>query len=215
MIRSSDIVNPPSPPPPLCPGCGVPTAFVRDRDMVIAMKAKLSGVVLVECLNTMCSSHGRRWTTAEIEAGAIDPDPRPSWDRQFMDIAVITARRATCDRSHVGCVVVVDNRIVSTGYNGAFHGADHCDDVGHLMVKKKCVRTVHAEMNAVADAARRGVSIDGATVYLTREPCTMCLKLLVAAGVDRVVVAEVIKPSYLPEIEMFATAGNVDLCILP
>jgi len=210
MIRTADISPPPATAPP-CPGCGVATVPTTG-----ATVAKLlSEVVLVECANPNCSRHGSRWTAAELLVGAAEPDPRPSWDKQFMDIAVITARRATCDRSHVGCVVVVDNRIVSTGYNGAFHGAEHCDDVGHLMIKGKCARTVHAEMNVVADAARRGVSIDGATVYLTREPCAMCLKLLVAAGVVRVVVAEVIKPSYLPEIELFAAAGNVDLCILP
>lgn len=212
MIRSADI----EPPPPLCPGCGVPTVCVR-RSAII-FEADLAPDVLVECLNTSCPKLGSRWTLAQIadlEAGAEVDVGRPSWDEQFMDIADITARRATCDRSHVGCVLVVDCRIVSTGYNGSFQGADHCTDVGHLMKDGKCHRTVHAEMNAVADAAARGVSVDGATAYLTREPCVMCMKLLVAAGIIRIVVAEVIKAAYIPEIEWFANAGGIDLVILP
>jgi len=165
-------------------------------------------------MNPGCVRFGSRWTKDQLEAEHLGADPsniRPSWDNQFMEIARITARRATCDRSHVGCVLVVERRIVSTGYNGSFPGAVHCDEVGHHMVDGRCTRTVHAEMNAVADAARRGVSIEGATAYLTREPCPMCLKLLIAAGIFRVVCDEVIKPSYLPELEWLAEEGQVDL----
>jgi dCMP deaminase len=213
MIRVSDIEVPPEQ-TPLCPGCGVPTVCVRRSATIILTAPDPDPEVLVECMTSTCSRFGSRWTRADLEADVEADMTRPSWDDQFMAIARITARRATCDRSYVGCVLVVDNRIASTGYNGSFRGADHCTEVGHLMKNGKCHRTVHAEMNAVADAAARGVSIAGATAYLTREPCTMCMKLLVAADVVRIVVAEVIKEAYMSEIEWFAAAGRVDL-VLP
>lgn len=104
-----------------------------------------------------------------------------------MSIADLVSRRSTCDRAHVGCVLTINNRIISTGYNGSLSGLDHCDDVGHLMVEGHCVRTVHAEGNALADAARRGVATVGSTCYCTHSPCVSCLKLLVASGVTRIV----------------------------
>ena len=200
--------------PPTCPSCSRPLSGVRDASVLLA--ATSPDDLLVECMTPGCPRFGSRWTKAQLEAEHLAGEreaARPSWDDQFMDIAKITARRATCDRSHVGCVLAVDARIVSTGYNGSFSEADHCDQGGHHMVgdPPRCTRTVHAEMNAVADAARRGVSVEGATAYVTREPCTMCLKLLIAAGVERVVCAEVIKASYLPELEWLAEEGGIDL----
>jgi len=114
---------------------------------------------------------------------------RPSWDELFIGVAHQLATRATCDRAHVGCVLTVDRRIVSAGYNGSLPGMPHCDEVGHLMHESHCVRTIHAERNAVADAARRGVSVAGATAYVTITPCVVCLQLLVASGVERIVSA--------------------------
>jgi dCMP deaminase len=114
---------------------------------------------------------------------------RPDWDDYFMDIAFAVATRSTCDRAHVGAVMVRDRRILTTGYNGAPAGLPHCDDVGHLMVDGHCVRTLHAEQNAIIQAALHGISIGGATAYVTHQPCLTCAKMLINAGVTRVVYA--------------------------
>jgi dCMP deaminase len=115
---------------------------------------------------------------------------RASWDEYFLRLAVTTATRSTCDRKHVGAVIVRDKSILGTGYNGSIRGLPHCDDIGHLMEGGHCVRTVHAEANAVAQAARNGVRIDGGTIYVTALPCWLCLKLIANAGIVRVVFGE-------------------------
>ena len=107
-----------------------------------------------------------------------------------MKIARVVAMRATCYRKHVGAVIVRDKCILATGYNGSIRGLAHCDEDGHLMEDGHCVRTIHAEMNAVAQAARRGVSIDGAAIYTTASPCWACFRVLVNAGVRRFLYAE-------------------------
>ena len=112
---------------------------------------------------------------------------RPDWPEYFMSIARVAATRATCDRAHVGCVLAKGNQILATGYNGSLPGAPHCDDVGHLMVDEHCLRTVHAEANTVAQAARFGTAIDGATAFVTHYPCLHCIKLLAAAGVTTII----------------------------
>ncbi len=112
---------------------------------------------------------------------------RQSWDEYFLTLAKHVSTRATCDRLHAGCVLANDKRILSTGYNGSLPGADHCNDIGHLMMNNHCVATEHAERNAVANAARAGVSTSGATVYVTHTPCWDCIKHLAAAGVKRIV----------------------------
>jgi dCMP deaminase len=112
---------------------------------------------------------------------------RKSWDQYFMDIANVVATRATCDRKHVGCVLVVDKRIVATGYNGSVPGQPHCDDEGHDMHNGHCVRTVHAEVNAVAQAARAGVSTKRAVAYVNTYPCWPCAKVLLTAGVSAII----------------------------
>jgi dCMP deaminase len=91
---------------------------------------------------------------------------RASWDEYFMNIATEVASRATCDRKHVGAVVVRDKSILATGYNGSVRGLGHCDDEGHLMEDGHCVRTVHAEANAIVQAARNGMRIEGASIYV-------------------------------------------------
>ena len=113
---------------------------------------------------------------------------RPSWDQYFLKLAMLASERATCPRMHCGCVIVKERYVLSTGYNGSLPGLDHCEDVGCLIVDNHCVRTNHAEMNAITQAAKHGVSLDGATVYVTNTPCTTCAKALVGAGVRRVVV---------------------------
>jgi dCMP deaminase len=117
-------------------------------------------------------------------------EKRVSWDQYFMNIAEQATTRATCDRKHVGCVLVVDKQVVSTGYNGSVAGLKHCDEVGHLMEDGHCVRVIHAEMNAIAQAARRGAAIKGATAYITASPCWSCFKVLVNSGVRKIIFGE-------------------------
>ena len=107
-----------------------------------------------------------------------------------MDIARQVATRATCDRKHVGAVVVRDRTILSTGYNGSIRGMPHCDEVGHMMENGHCVATVHAEANALLQAAKNGVRIDGATLYTTASPCWPCFKLIANSGCVRIVYGE-------------------------
>jgi len=114
---------------------------------------------------------------------------RPSWDEYFMDIALKVAERGTCDRAHVGAIIVRDRRILTTGYNGSPAGLPHCDDVGHLIVDGHCVRTLHAEQNAIIQAAYHGVSVKGGTIYVTHQPCLTCAKMIINAGIKRVVYA--------------------------
>jgi dCMP deaminase len=115
---------------------------------------------------------------------------RSSWDEYFMEIARQVASRATCDRKHVGAVLVRDRIILSTGYNGSIRGMPHCDEVGHLMENGHCVATVHAEANAVLQAARTGVRIEGSALYTTASPCWPCFKLVANAGIVRIVYGE-------------------------
>lgn len=118
---------------------------------------------------------------------------RPSWDSYFSTLADMASTRSTCSRAHVGCVLVRDKRIIAIGYNGAPAEEKHCDhsqpmkDLITINLIFHCSISVHAEMNAIADCARRGVSCDGATVYTTKEPCNNCRLLLVSAGVTRIV----------------------------
>jgi dCMP deaminase len=121
---------------------------------------------------------------------------RPSWDEYFMNIARAVGGRATCDRGRTGCVIVKDKHIISTGYVGAPAGCQSCDDIGHEMntvihedgeQTKHCIRTTHNEQNAIAAAARFGVSTDGSTLYCMMTPCYTCAKLIINAGIKRVV----------------------------
>ena len=121
---------------------------------------------------------------------------RPSWDEYFMEVMEAISKRATCDRGRSGCVIVKNKQILVTGYVGSPMGLPHCDEVGHQMkkmlnedgsVSEHCVRTVHAEQNAVCQAAKLGVSIDGATVYCRMTPCRVCAMLLINCGIKRVV----------------------------
>jgi len=115
---------------------------------------------------------------------------RVSWDRYFMNLAVQAATRSTCPRKHVGAVIVRDKAVLATGYNGSLRGLPHCTDVGCLIENDHCVRTVHAEANAILQAARHGVCIDGADIYVTASPCWECFKLIANAGIRRVLYGE-------------------------
>jgi dCMP deaminase len=112
-------------------------------------------------------------------------------DEYFLQMAEVVCKRGTCPRARVGCVLVKDKRVFSTGFNGALPGESHCEDVGCELINKHCVRTVHAEMNAVVQAAKYGSqSTDGMTVYTTHSPCQLCFKILAAAGTKRIVARE-------------------------
>lgn len=124
-----------------------------------------------------------------------DKYKRPSWDDYFMEVADAVSKRATCDRGRSGCVIAKDKQILATGYVGSPMGFPHCDDVGHDLrrafnedgtISNHCVRTVHAEQNAICQAAKRGIPIDGATVYCRMTPCRICAMLLINSGVKRV-----------------------------
>lgn len=124
-------------------------------------------------------------------------DARPSWDEYFMAITDVIGTRGTCDRGRAGCVIVKDKRILATGYVGAPAGLPHCDEVGHEMHKvvhedgsetMHCIRTTHAEQNAIAHAARVGIALDGSTLYCKMTPCYTCAKIILNAGIKRIVV---------------------------
>lgn len=123
---------------------------------------------------------------------------RPTWDEYFMEIMDTVSKRATCNRGRSGCVIAKDNRVLVTGYVGSPVGLPHCDDVGHHMKKtihvdegnretEHCVRTVHAEQNAICQAAKKGISIEGATLYCRMTPCRVCAMLIINCGIVRVV----------------------------
>ena len=121
---------------------------------------------------------------------------RPSWDEYFMEVMDAISKRATCNRGRSGCVIAKDNQLLVTGYVGSPVGLQHCDDVGHLMKKvihdddkitDHCVRTVHAEQNAICQAAKSGVALDGSTLYCRMTPCRTCCMLIINCGIKRVV----------------------------
>ena len=140
---------------------------------------------------------------------------RPTWDKYFMELANTASKRATCDRGRSGCVIVKDRQLLVTGYVGAPSGLPHCDEVGHLFrktieedgrVTTHCVRTVHAEQNAICQAARRGISLDGATLYCRMTPCRTCAMLIINCGIKRVVCERKYHAGKESE-ELFAQAG--------
>lgn len=112
---------------------------------------------------------------------------RPDWDTYFMDIAAAVASRSTCDRATVGAVFVREKRILTTGFNGSPSGQAHCEDVGHLLVGGHCVRTIHAELNGIIQAALHGISLRDADCYVTHFPCLGCAKALANVGLRRLV----------------------------
>ena len=111
---------------------------------------------------------------------------RISWENYFMNIAAEVATRSTCDRKHVGAVIVREKTILSTGYNGSIKGLPHCDEAGHEMVDGHCVRTTHAEANAIVQAAKNGVEINLSEIYVTASPCYSCFKLIANAGIKTI-----------------------------
>jgi dCMP deaminase len=133
---------------------------------------------------------------------------RVSWDRYFMNLAVQAATRSTCPRKSVGAVVVRDKAILATGYNGSIRGLRHCSEVGCLMENDHCVRTVHAEANALLQAARHGVRIEQADIYVTASPCWDCFKLIANAGIVRVLYGEFYRDD---RIAQYAREAGIEL----
>lgn len=126
-------------------------------------------------------------------------DKRPSWDEYFMGMAKLTSQRSTCLRRKVGAVIVKDKHIVATGYNGAPRGLSHCAELGGCLREQLKVpsgqrhelcRALHAEQNAIIQAATLGQSIEGASIYITHQPCSICSKMIINAGIERIVVDE-------------------------
>jgi len=152
------------------------------------------------------------------------PEPhaaRPSWDEYFMGLTQEVAKRATCDRGRSGCIVVKQKRIVATGYVGSPPGLPHCDEAGHLLKKvvdedgterQHCVRTTHAEQNAICQAARYGIPLEGATLYCKMEPCRVCAMLIISVGIRRVVAQKRYHAAQETR-DMFRDAG-VELAVL-
>ena len=115
---------------------------------------------------------------------------RVKWEEYFMQIALQVSTRSTCNRKHVGAVIVRDRTILSTGYNGSIRGLAHCNDEGHMMQNGHCVRTVHAEANAIAQAAKHGVNVNNSSIYITASPCWTCFKLLANSGINEIIFGE-------------------------
>ncbi len=122
---------------------------------------------------------------------------RPSWDEYFMQMAELTAQRSTCLRRHVGAIIVKEKHIIATGYNGAPKGLPHCEELGGCLREKleipsgerhELCRALHAEQNAIIQAATLGQSIEGATIYITHQPCIICAKMIINAGISRIVI---------------------------
>lgn len=136
---------------------------------------------------------------------------RPSWDDYFMAVVKIIAARGTCDRLYAGSVLVKNNRIIATGYNGSPPGLPHCDEVGHLLEDGHCVRTVHGEHNSLLQAARQGgTSTEDSTMYTKYSPCIHCAKYVIASGVKRIVLGKVYRNPQA--MEMLKEAGvQVDI----
>ncbi|MFQ6675774.1 MAG: cytidine/deoxycytidylate deaminase family protein [Fidelibacterota bacterium] len=137
---------------------------------------------------------------------------RVSQEAYFMNIAREVSTRATCDRKHVGAVIVREKTILSTGYNGSIRGLPHCDDVGHEMENDHCVRTIHAEANAIVQAARNGVTINDSEIYITASPCYDCFKMIANAGIRKVYYGEFYRDE---RIKTHAAEARIELIHLP
>ena len=144
---------------------------------------------------------------------------RPDWDSYFMEIAQIVSKRSTCLRRAVGAVLVKDKQILATGYNGTPKGLPHCEEVGCLREQlhvpsgqmHELCRGIHAEQNSVIQAAVNGVSISGSTLYCTHQPCVVCSKILINAGINRIVYANPYHDKLAAE--MMHEAGNIEMVV--
>ena len=150
-------------------------------------------------------------TVERAPSPSNEPAARVSWDEYFMNIARTVATRSTCSRKFVGAVIVRDRTILSTGYNGSIRGMPHCDEVGHMMEDGHCVRTIHAEINAIIQAAKHGTAITGAAIYVTASPCWNCFKAIANAGITRIVFGEFYRDERIFEVAQAIGIELVDL----
>ncbi|PIS07712.1 cell division protein DedD [Candidatus Berkelbacteria bacterium CG10_big_fil_rev_8_21_14_0_10_43_13] len=166
----------------------------------------------------MSPESGRKTKDKGQKPDGVTDYKRPTWDEYFMEVMETVSKRATCERGRSGCVIVKDKQIVATGYVGSAPGDDHCDEVGHLYQERlnpdgttsnHCVRTIHAEQNAICQAAKKGASIDGGTLYCRMTPCAVCAKMIVSCGIKRVVAQRKYHDGKLSE-DLFEKCG-VDL----
>jgi len=146
---------------------------------------------------------------------------RPTWDEYFIKIMEMVGSRGSCDRGRSGCIITRDRRIISTGYVGSPVGLPHCDEVGHEMhtvvhedgtQSRHCIRTAHAEQNAICEAARMGIALEGATLYCKMTPCYTCAKMIINAGIKHIVCAQDYHASARSK-EIFKEAG-IDFTLL-
>jgi dCMP deaminase len=135
---------------------------------------------------------------------------RPDWDSYFMKIAYAVSERSTCDRAFVGSLLVLEKRILTTGFNGSPAGQPHCDEIGHLFIDGHCIRTIHAETNAIIQAALHGVSTKGSTCYVTHFPCINCTKALINAGITRLVYHNAYRVD--ENAVIFLKTANIEIC---
>jgi dCMP deaminase len=181
--------------------------------------------------------HGRGRLLALVAAGDLRSQPirranssagggeesmseRPSWDQYFMLITRQVADRSTCNRAKVGAVIVRDKNILATGYNGSPAGLPHCTEVGCLIyesrtpsgeIEENCFRTIHAEINAIAQAAKNGSSIRDADIYITHTPCIHCFKVLINTGIKRVLYEKPYKLATLDELRRYCDVGLIQV----
>ncbi len=150
-----------------------------------------------------------------------DHHKRMPWHTYFMRIAQLVAERSTCERAHVGAVIVRDKSILATGYNGSPAGLPHCTEAGCLVyttttpdgtVEQNCFRTIHAEINAIAQAAKNGTSIENAEIYVTASPCIHCLKVLINVGMKTIYYA---KPYKIDTVQHLLDAAGIELVHVP
>jgi len=178
---------------------------------------------LRKCIGMADHKFKNDWTVEELHGkvgavlGKVGSEAtkyvRPSWDEYFMEICRTVAKRGTCDRGRSGCVIVKDKQILVTGYVGSPKGFPHCDDVGHKIeewthdgvVRQHCIRTAHAEQNAICQAAKLGIPIEGATLYVKMTPCDICAKMIINSGIKRIVCEKVYHAAQ--ENEFYKIAG--------
>lgn len=139
------------------------------------------------------------------------PPMRATWNEYFMGIAQQAATRSTCPRKHVGAVIVRDRTVLSTGYNGSLRGLPHCEDSGCVMEDGHCITTVHAEANAILQAAKNGIAIDGSELYTTASPCWNCFKLIANAGIRRIYYGEFYREARSVEVAQQIGIELVDI----
>jgi dCMP deaminase len=181
-----------------------PDLFVYFKDIVSALFHNvLKNRTMPEETKDGCCCPG------EESEGCSVPEKRLGWHEYFMSVAHLISRRATCTRGHIGAVIVRENSILSTGYNGAPSGLPHCNDCNCRIyrsihpdgtVEENCVNTIHAEINAIAQAAKHGVSIKDSDIYITASPCIHCLKVLINVGIKTIYYDKPYKIEHIDEL---------------